>query len=130
MTPGVRGRPSGPASTSNSALTGAVPMRYRRSRSAFADGAGRPSPSGALLGVDPATISHATHLTAELLASARIPLPPTAQPPAILPRTPAELLHYAAAAGHTLTIPENGQTMPEHFKPRQRRPPTRPKPPT
>ena len=84
---------------------------------------------GVLLGVDPATISHATILTAELLAAARIPLPATTPPPAVLPRTPAGLLHYAAAAGSTLTIPENGQTMPAHFKPRQRRPATRPKPP-
>ncbi len=76
---------------------------------------------GVLLGVDPATISHATTLTAELLAAARIPLPATAPPPAVIPRTPAELLQYAAAAGSTLTIPENGQTMPEHFKPRQRK---------
>ena len=68
---------------------------------------------GVLLGVDPATISHAT-----------------TPPPAVLPRTPAELLHYAAAAGSTLTIPENRYTMPAHFKPRQRRPATRPKPPT
>ncbi len=85
---------------------------------------------GVLLGVDRATISHATTLTAELLAAAHIPLPPTTPPPAVIPRTPAELLRYAAAAGSTLTIPENGQTMPEHFKPRQRRPATRPKPPT
>ncbi len=77
---------------------------------------------GVLLGVDPATISHATILTAELLAAARIPLPATTPPPAVIPRTPAGLLHYASAAGSTLTIPENGQTMPEHFKPRQRKP--------
>ena len=43
MTPGVRGWPSGPASTSNSAPAGATPIRRRRSRSAFADGAARPS---------------------------------------------------------------------------------------
>ena len=85
---------------------------------------------GVLLGVDPATISHATILTAELLAAARIPLPATTPPPAVIPRTPAGLLHYAAAAGSTLTIPENRYTMPAHFKPRQRRPATRPKPPT
>ena len=85
---------------------------------------------GVLLGVDPATISHATILTAGLLAAARIPLPATTPPPAVLPRTPAGLLHYAAAAGSTLTIPENRYTMPDHFKPRQRRPTTRPKPPT
>ena len=77
---------------------------------------------GVLLGVGPATISHATALTAGLLAGARIPLPATAPPPDTVPRTPAGLLQYAAAAGITLTIPENGQTMPEHFKPRQRQP--------
>ena len=64
---------------------------------------------GVLLGVDPATISHATILTAELLASARVPLPATAPPPAVLPRTPAALLQYAAAAGSTLTIPETAR---------------------
>jgi len=85
---------------------------------------------GVLLGVDPATISHATNLTAGLLAGTRIPLPATAPPPAVIPRTPAELLQYAAAAGSALTIPENRHTMPAHFKPRQRGPATRPKPPT
>jgi hypothetical protein len=73
---------------------------------------------GALLGVDASTVSHATTLTARLLASAGIPLPPAAPPPGTLPRTPAGLLDYAAAAGITLTIPDNGQTMPEHFRTR------------
>jgi hypothetical protein len=35
--PGVRGWASGPATTSNSALSGAGPSRRRRSRSAFSD---------------------------------------------------------------------------------------------
>jgi hypothetical protein len=71
---------------------------------------------GALLGVHPSTISHATSLTASLLASNRIPQPAPAPPPEPLPRTPRELLDYAAAAGITLTIPGNGYPMPEHFR--------------
>ena len=73
---------------------------------------------GALLSVDASTVSHITVTTAALLASAGIPVPPAAPPPGTLPRTPAELLDYAAAAGITLTIPENSQTMPEHFRTR------------
>ena len=73
---------------------------------------------GVLLGIDPSTASHATALTARLLASSGIPQPATAPPPGTLPRTPGELLDYAAAAGITLTIPDNGQTMPEHFRTR------------
>jgi Rhodopirellula transposase DDE domain len=71
---------------------------------------------GALLGIDASTVSHATATAAALLAGAGIPLPPAAPPPCTLPRTPAELLDYAATAGLTLTIPENSQTMPEHFR--------------
>jgi hypothetical protein len=73
---------------------------------------------GALLGIDPSTVSHATTLTARLLASNGIPQPATAPPPATLPRTPGELLDYAAAAGITLTIPDNGPPMPGHFRTR------------
>jgi DDE family transposase len=73
---------------------------------------------GVLLGIDPSTVSHATALTARLLASSGIPQPATAPPPGTLPRTPGELLDYAAAAGLTLTIPQNSQTMPEHFRTR------------
>ena len=73
---------------------------------------------GVLLGIDPSTVSHAAALTARLLASSGIPQPATAPPPGTLPRTPGELLDYAAAAGITLTIPDNGQTMPEHFRTR------------
>ena len=47
ITPGVRGQATGPASSSNSAFTGATPMRRRRSRSARADGTARPVPSSA-----------------------------------------------------------------------------------
>jgi hypothetical protein len=74
----------------------------------------------ALLGVDRTTASHATILTSQLLASAGIPLPPAVPPPAV-PRTPGELLQHAAAAGITLTIPENGQAIPERFKTRRNR---------
>jgi hypothetical protein len=75
----------------------------------------------ALLGTDKTTISHAITLTSELLASARIPLPAASPPPAAVPRTPGELLGHAAAAGIPLTIPENSQAMPEHFRPRRSR---------
>jgi hypothetical protein len=43
---------------------------------------------------------------------------PAAPPPGTRPRTPAGLLDYAAAAGITLTIPENSHAMPEHFRTR------------
>ena len=46
-TPGVYGWATGPASTSNSALTGAMPIRRRRSRSALPDGHGSSCPSSA-----------------------------------------------------------------------------------
>jgi hypothetical protein len=75
----------------------------------------------ALLGTDTTTISRITTITSELLASTRTPLPGTAPPPQSPPRTPGELLSYAAAAGIPLTIPENGQAMPEHFRPRRSR---------
>jgi Rhodopirellula transposase DDE domain len=76
-----------------------------------------------LLGIDKTTVSHAITLTSQLLASTGIPLPPAA-PPQSPPRTPGELLGYAAAAGIPLTIPENGQAMPERFRP-HRSPTTR-----
>ena len=83
----------------------------------------------ALLGIDPGTVSHATTLAAELLSAARTTLPAT--PPGKTPRTPAELLAHAAAAGIPLTIPENRHPMPDHFKTRRNRAPmTRPKQPT
>ncbi len=44
-TPGVPGWASGPATTSNSALSGAGPSRRRRSRSAFSDGHGTGKPA-------------------------------------------------------------------------------------
>ena len=76
--------------------------------------------AGALLGIDPGTVSHATALAGELLAAARITLP-DAPLPGKLPRTPDELLAYAAAAGIPLTLPENGQAMPDHFRTRRNR---------
>ena len=44
-TPGVPGWASGPATTSNSAFSGAGPSRRRRSRSAFSDGRGTARPA-------------------------------------------------------------------------------------
>jgi hypothetical protein len=73
---------------------------------------------GALLGIDHATVSHATALAGELLRAARITLP-DAPPPGKLPRTPDEFLAYAAAAGIPLTLPENGHPMPDHFRTRR-----------
>jgi hypothetical protein len=74
---------------------------------------------GALLGIDPGTVSHATALAGQLLAAARVTLPDA--PPGKLPRTPGELLAYTAAAGIPLTLPENGQAMPAHFRTRRNR---------
>ena len=56
---------------------------------------------GALLGADKTTISHATTLTATLLAAQ--PQPPAARPPGIPLRTLGDLRDYAA--GHGITIP-------------------------
>jgi hypothetical protein len=60
--------------------------------------------TGALLGIDPTTVSHATGLTASVLAG--LPpgrLPPAAPPPAIRLRTLDDLRRYAAS--HGITIP-------------------------
>jgi Rhodopirellula transposase DDE domain len=60
--------------------------------------------TGALLGVDPTTVSHAAGLTASVLAG--LPpgrLPPAAPPPAIRLRTLDDLRRYAAC--HGITIP-------------------------
>ena len=82
-----------------------------------------------LLGIDHTTAGHAAALAAGLLAAARITLP-ASPPPGNLPRTPAGLLAYAADAGIPLTIPENGQTMPDHFRTRRKRAaPTHPEQP-
>jgi len=85
---------------------------------------------GALLGVSGAAVSHALTLAAGLLTAARITLPDP-PPPENLPRTPAELTAYAAAAGSSLTIPENGHKMPDRFFARKSKSSaTRPKQPT
>jgi hypothetical protein len=75
--------------------------------------------TGALLGVDRTTISHATSLTRQLLASTGIPLPPAAPPPGIRLRTTDDLREYAAAAGITLTIPETGPRVPKYTRRKQ-----------
>ena len=76
-----------------------------------------------LLGIDRATVSHCAGDAARYLAAART-APAAAPPPASPPGTPAELLAYAAANGIPLTIPENGQAMPERFRTRKTRPST------
>src|SRR6266851_1041112 len=58
---------------------------------------------GALPGADKTTISHATSLTASLLAAQPQLQPPAAQPPGIRLRTLAGLRDYAA--GHGIIIP-------------------------
>jgi hypothetical protein len=68
--------------------------------------------AGVLLGVDGTTVNASAAIARELLAAARITLA-TAPPPENPPRTPGELLAYAAAAGIPLTIPENRYTMPD-----------------
>jgi hypothetical protein len=73
---------------------------------------------GCLLGVERTSVSHAAALAGELLSAARITLP-DAPPPGKLPRTPDELLAYAAAAGVPLTLPENRHAMPGHFRTRR-----------
>ena len=83
--------------------------------------------TGALLGVDRTTISHATTLTRQLLASTGIPLPPAAPPPGTPPRTPDDLRDHAAAAGLTLTIPETGPRTPKYTRRKPIQPATRPK---
>jgi Rhodopirellula transposase DDE domain len=77
---------------------------------------------GALLGVDASSANRAVALAGELLTAARLPLP-AAPPPDSIPRTPGELLGYAAAAGIPLTIPENKYPMPERFGTRTNRTP-------
>jgi hypothetical protein len=72
---------------------------------------------GALLGVSGGAISHATTLAAQLLADTRATLP--ASPPhPDPPRSPAQLIAYAATAGIPLTLPEDGHPMPGHFRKR------------
>jgi hypothetical protein len=73
-----------------------------------------------LLGIDRSTVPHATALAAGLLADAGITLQ-ASPPPENPPRSPAALLEHAAASGIPLTIPENGQAMPDHFRTRRKR---------
>jgi Rhodopirellula transposase DDE domain len=86
--------------------------------------------TGALLGVDPTTISHATTLTATLIAGSGIPLPPAAEPPRTRLRTPDDLRDYAAAAGIHLTIPQTGPKVPKYTRRKRIEPATRPEQPT
>ena len=83
--------------------------------------------TGALLGVDPTTISHATSLTRQLLAGHAIPLPPAAPPSGTRLRTPADLLGYATAAGITLTMPGIRPKVPKYTKRKRPAAATRPK---
>jgi hypothetical protein len=71
---------------------------------------------GALLGVDATTISHATSRIAPLLA-ALPPQPAAAPAPGIQLRTLDDLRQYAAAAGISLTIPDNPQTTQDASRP-------------
>jgi hypothetical protein len=64
-----------------------------------------------LLGVHPATISHAVSRITPLLAG--IPQPPAAAPPAINLRTLDDLRGYAARHGITLTPPGTAATPPD-----------------
>jgi DDE family transposase len=59
--------------------------------------------AGALFGIDPTTISHATTITRKLIEQNAIPLPPAASPPPGRIRTLAGLRGYAAQHGIDLT---------------------------
>ena len=82
--------------------------------------------TGALLGVDSTTVSHATTLTATLIAGSGIPLPAAAEPPGTRLRTPDDLRDYAAAAGIHLTIPQTGPKVPKYTRRKRIEPATRP----
>src|SRR5712664_2092154 len=69
-----------------------------------------PKVTGALLGADGTTISHATSLTASLLAAR--PQPPAAPPPGIRLRTLGDLREYAASHGITIPAGIGGHTPP------------------
>jgi len=69
-----------------------------------------PTVIGALLGAHGTTISHATSLTATLLA--RWPPPPAAPSPGIRLRTLADLREYAADHGITIPVGIGGHTSP------------------
>jgi len=82
--------------------------------------------TGALLGVDRTTISHALSLIRQLLASTTIPLPGAAPPPGTRPRTADDLRGYAAAAGITLTIPQTAPRTPKYTRRKRTQPATHP----
>ncbi len=86
--------------------------------------------TGALLGVDGTTVSHAVSLARQLIAGNAIPLPPAAPPPGIRLRTPAEFREYAQAAGIELTIPEIRPYAPKYSRRWRANPATRPEQPT
>ncbi len=69
--------------------------------------------TGALLGVDRTTVSHATTFTRQLLASSGIPLPPAAEPPGIRLRTLDDLRDYAARHGIAIPGPPPADTAPK-----------------
>ena len=69
-----------------------------------------PKVIGALLGAHGTTISHATSLTASLLAAH--PQPPAAPPPGIRLRTLGDLREYAAGHGITIPVGIGGHTPP------------------
>ena len=81
-----------------------------------------PKVIGALLGADGTTVSHATSLTAALLAAQ--PPQPAAPAPGIPPRTLDDLREYAAAAGISLTLPAQPPKTPRPRKTRASRNPT------
>ena len=78
--------------------------------------------TGAMLGVDGTTVSHAVSHARQLIAGNGIPLPPAAPPPGTRLRTPAELLQYAQAAGIDLTIPEIRPHTPKYSRRRRAEP--------
>jgi Rhodopirellula transposase DDE domain len=82
--------------------------------------------TGALLGVDRTTISHAISLTRQLLTSSSIPVPPAAPAPGTRLRTPDDLRDYAVAAGIHLTIPETGPRTPKYTRRKRIEPATHP----
>jgi hypothetical protein len=84
-----------------------------------------PKVIGALLGADGTTISHATSRTAPLLAGQ--PPQPAAPAPGIRLRTLDDLREYAAAAGISLTLPEQPPEHPDHAKSEQPGTPDTPK---
>jgi hypothetical protein len=78
--------------------------------------------TGALLGADRTTISHATSLIRQLLAGSGIPLPPAAPPPGTRLRTLDDLRDHAQAAGVTLTIPPARPKTPRYTRRKQPEP--------